>query len=128
MRLLCDMGIAVATANALRDLGHDAVHLADLGLSRAADREILDLARVEKRVVVAHDLDFTDLVAVSGASTPSVVIFRLRVMRPERVLARLVAVIEALAADLDAGAIVTITEALKRVRRLPVTPDTGAHG
>lgn len=128
MRLLCDMGIAVATATALRDLGHDAVHLVDLGLSRAADREILDLARAEKRVVVAHDLDFTDLVAVSGASTPSVVIFRLRVMRPERVLARLVAVIEALATDLDAGAIVTITEALTRVRRLPVSPDSGAHG
>jgi predicted nuclease of predicted toxin-antitoxin system len=128
MRLLCDMGIAVATATALRDLGHDAVHLVDLGLSRAADREILDLARAEKRVVVAHDLDFTDLVAVSGASTPSVVIFRLRVMRPERVLARLVAVIEALATDLDAGAIVTITEALTRVRRLPVSPDLGAHG
>ncbi|NQW48356.1 MAG: DUF5615 family PIN-like protein [Planctomycetes bacterium] len=123
MRLLCDMGIAVATATALRDLGHDAVHLVDLGLSRAADREILDLARAEKRVVVAHDLDFTDLVAVSGASTPSVVIFRLRVMRPERVLARLVAVIEALTTDLDAGAIVTITEALTRVRRLPVSPD-----
>lgn len=128
MRLLCDMGIAVATATALRDLGHDAVHLVDLGLSRAADREILDLARAEKRVVVAHDLDFTDLVAVSGASTPSVVIFRLRVMRPERVLARLVAVIEALATDLDAGAIVTITEALTRVLRLPVSPDLGAHG
>ena len=100
MRLLCDMGIAVATAAALSDLGHEAVHLVDRGLSRAADREILDLAPAEKRVVVAHDLDFTDLVAV----------------------------IEALATDLDAGAIVTISEALTRVRRLPVTPDSGARG
>lgn len=57
MRLLCDMGIAVVTAAALRDLGHDAVHLEDRGLSRMADREIVGLAREERRVVVAHDLE-----------------------------------------------------------------------
>ena len=53
---------------------------------------------------------------------------RLRNMRPERVLSRLLAVLEAHADALQAGAIVTVTEAHTRVRHLPVQSDrsTGA--
>ena len=67
MKLLCDMGIAAKTAASLRTLGHDAVHLDDRGDSRLTDREIVTLARAESRILVAHDLDFTDLIAVSRA-------------------------------------------------------------
>ncbi len=35
MKFLADMGISPATAQALRARGHDATHLADLGLSGA---------------------------------------------------------------------------------------------
>ena len=128
MKLLCDMGIAAMTAASLRTLGHDAVHLDDRGDSRLTDREIVTLARAESRILVAHDLDFTDLIAVSRASAPSVIIFRLRNMRPERVLSRLLAVLEAHADALQAGAIVTVTEAHTRVRHLPVQSERSNGG
>ena len=128
MKLLCDMGIAAKTAASLRTLGHDAVHLDDRGDSRLTDREIVTLARAESRILVAHDPDFTDLIAVSRASAPSVIIFRLRNMRPERVLSRLLAVLEAHADALQAGAIVTVTEAHTRVRHLPVQSERSNGG
>jgi predicted nuclease of predicted toxin-antitoxin system len=126
MRLLLDMGIAPSAAAALRLLGHDAEHLEGRRESRLADREIVCAAREERRIVVTHDLDFTDLLALSGATSPSVITFRLRSMRPDRVLARLVAVLAAQRDDLEAGAIVSVSEAFTRVRRLPITMSPGA--
>lgn len=120
MRLLLDMGIAPSAAVALRRLGHDADHVEGRHGSRLSDREIVAVARAEARIIVTHDLDFTDLLALSGASAPSVITFRLRSMRPERVLTRLVAVLSAQRGDLEAGAIVSVSEAHTRVRYLPV--------
>ena len=120
------MGIAVSTAATLRQLGHDAIHLEDRGASRLTDEEIVEVARSEGRIIIAHDLDFTDLIAVSGAATPSVIIFRLRNMRPDRVEPRLIAVLEAHRIELLSGCIATVTETHTRVRRLPVRPDSPA--
>lgn len=41
MRFLLDQDIYAATARHLVDLGHDVVRAAELGLSRAADEELL---------------------------------------------------------------------------------------
>jgi predicted nuclease of predicted toxin-antitoxin system len=120
MRLLLDMGISVGLAGVLRSHGHDVAHLQERGLDTLADSEILKLAIAEKRIIVTHDLDFTDLLAASAAILPSVVIFRLRNMRPERVLARLLAVITDFAADLQTGAVISVTESQIRKRALPL--------
>jgi predicted nuclease of predicted toxin-antitoxin system len=122
MRLLLDMGISVSLTAILRSHGHDAVHVHERGLSTLPDSDILRLAIVERRTVVTHDLDFTDLLAASGATLPSVVIFRLRNMRPEPVAARLLAVVSEHATDLDAGAVLSVTESLIRKRSLPLKP------
>lgn len=47
--------------------------------------EIVDKARSEKRVILTHDHDFSQLIALSGAQLPSVITFRLANMRPESV-------------------------------------------
>lgn len=122
MRLLLDMGISVGLTDVLRSHGHDAVHLHERGLDTLPDPEILQLANVEKRIVITHDLDFTDLLATSAAILPSVVIFRLRNMRPERVLVRLLAVLAEHPADLGQGTIISVTESQIRKRTLPLEP------
>ena len=66
MRFLADMGISPRTVEFLRDAGHDAVHLLDRGLHELGDPDILQLAREEERILLVHDLDFSDLVAASG--------------------------------------------------------------
>ena len=65
MRFLADMGISPHTATFLQGLGHDAVHLHAQGLDRLGDQAILNKAQEEGRVLLTHDLDFGELLAVS---------------------------------------------------------------
>ena len=85
MKFLADMGISLKTVAFLHALRHDAVHLADQGLERIPDCDIVAKARQEGRILLVHDLGFGELVAASGATLPSVVTFRLRNMHPDRV-------------------------------------------
>jgi len=120
MKLLADMGISPKTVVFLRELGHDAIHLHEQGLERLRDAEILCKARDERRIVLTHDLDFAELVSASRAQLPSVVVFRLRSMRPENVNQHLRKVLEQHGADLKHGAIVSVSEGQARIRTLPM--------
>ena len=120
MRFLADMGISPRTVEFLTGLGHDATHLSTQGLNRMPDPEILRKARDESRVLLAHDLDFGELMAASGARLPSVIIFRLRNMRPDLVNLRLRHVIADIQDELETGAIVSVSEQHVRTRKLPI--------
>lgn len=119
MRFLLDMGISPATATFLRRLGHDAAHLRELGLHTLPDAEILRKARAEERILLTHDLDFSDLLAAGGESLPGVVVFRLRNMHPENVNRHLGTILAEHASVLDRDVIVSVTEGRIRVRSLP---------
>jgi len=120
MKFLLDMGLAQSTARSLRQQGYDAVHLRDQGLQRLDDEEIIDKARAEGRIILAHDLDFGRLMALSGKRLPSVITFRLNDMRPVLVNRCLEEVILRFAAELDEGVLISVTSYAIRVRRLPV--------
>lgn len=120
IKFLADMGISPKTVSFLRDLGHLAVHLHQEGLGRLKDLEILEKARREESIVLTHDLDFGDLLAASGPQLPTVIIFRLRNMRPERVNLYLESIITHHAEVLDHGAVATVAEGGVRIRRLPL--------
>lgn len=84
------------------------------------DSEILQKARREASIHLTHDLDFGHLLAASGTQLPSVIVFRLRNMRPEQVNRYLHYPITHHREALGHGAIVTIAEASVRVRHLPL--------
>jgi predicted nuclease of predicted toxin-antitoxin system len=119
MRFLLDMGLAASTARYLRVSGHDAVHLLDQGLERLADSAIVAKAIAEQRIVLTHDLDFGRIVSLSKQHAPSVVTFRLSNMRAAEVNRRLEEVIARFTADLEDGALISVTDQNVRVRRLP---------
>jgi predicted nuclease of predicted toxin-antitoxin system len=52
------MGISRTTVQWLRSGGHDAAHVAELGMKSAPDADVLALASREQRVVLTFDLDF----------------------------------------------------------------------
>jgi len=120
MKFLADMGISPRTVDFLRSLGHPANHLSQEGLERMPDSEILEKAWREASILLTHDLDFGHLLAASGARLPSVIVFRLRNMRPEQVNRYLHYAITHYGEALAHGAIVTIAEASVRVRNLPL--------
>jgi predicted nuclease of predicted toxin-antitoxin system len=121
MKFLADMGISPKSVLYLRSLGHDAVHLYEEGLERLPDSAILKKGREEERIVLTHDLDFGELMAASEAEVPSVVIFRLRNMKPQWVNEHLNELIANHTAILRKGAIVSVSEGRIRVRSLPIT-------
>jgi predicted nuclease of predicted toxin-antitoxin system len=122
VRLLVDANLSPRLAAALTGAGHDVVHVADLGMSRATDIEILEAADRDDRVIISADTDFGTLLAMSGASRPSVLLLRLT--SPRRV-AQVAAVLEAnlptVAEALDAGAVVVVEDGRVRVRSLPMS-------
>ncbi len=120
MKYLADMGISPHSVVFLRELGVEAVHLHELGLNRLPDTGIVDKARSEGYVILTHNLDFGELLALSGAEIPSVVIFRLQNMRPSDVNRYLQILATEHRTALEEGAIFNVSEGRIRVRRLPI--------
>jgi len=120
MKFLADMGISPKTVSFLKSNGYNAVHLHEQGLERMADSDILNKALIENRVVLTHDLDFSDLMAASGGHLPSVIIFRLHNMKFERVNCCLTEIITRHGNMLEKGSVITVREGKTRVRKLPI--------
>lgn len=97
------------------------MHTSEVELSTASDSAIAELAAAEARVVVSADTDFGTLLATSGAERPSVLLVRLRTPRSAEALAAVVvANLDAVSDDLNAGAIVVLEDERERIRRLPL--------
>lgn len=120
MRFLADMGISPKTVAFLNKLEHEAIHLHSKGLDRLPDPDILSKARQEERILLTHDLDFGELVAASGVTLPSVIIFRLRNMHPDRVNQYLQEIISQHQVSLEQRVVMSVTERQVRVRHLPI--------
>jgi len=61
MKFLLDMPVSPSLLRVLRIYGHEGVHAGQIGKSRAADEELLELARQEDRTIITADLDFPRL-------------------------------------------------------------------
>jgi predicted nuclease of predicted toxin-antitoxin system len=64
VKFLLDQDVYGLTARLLHQLGHEVATPAELGLSRAADSELLARAAQESRLFVTRDKDFGALVFV----------------------------------------------------------------
>ncbi|HEY1683683.1 MAG TPA: DUF5615 family PIN-like protein [Tepidisphaeraceae bacterium] len=73
MKLLGDMGVSRGVIRWLTANGHDATHLADQNLQKLSDSLIFAKASAEHRVVLTFDLDFGEILALSGDRIVSVV-------------------------------------------------------
>jgi len=78
MRLVLDQGVPRDAAGRLRGLGYECMHLGEIGMSKAADEEILAFSLEENAIVVTLDADFHMILAISGASGHSVIRLRLQ--------------------------------------------------
>jgi len=125
--LLLDQGLPRSTASLLAQSGHTVFHTADIGLATASDSEILEYAREHDLVVITLDADFHMLLATAGAASPSVVRLRQQRLNAQATADQVVAVLNACYDALEAGAAVSATRTLVRVKRLPLPrPTTSA--
>jgi predicted nuclease of predicted toxin-antitoxin system len=120
MKFLADMGISPRTVNWLRVKGYDAIHLIEERLEKSSDEQILVKARNEGRIILTVDLDFGSLLAMTKVSFPSVILFRLGNESRELIQQRLEAVLNQCREDLEAGAIISVSDEAFRIRKLPI--------
>jgi predicted nuclease of predicted toxin-antitoxin system len=119
VRFLVDANISPRVAEWLRNNGHDAVHVFEVGLNQAGDREILEEAASRRQILLTVDLDFGEILAQSSGRA-SVLILRLRSTTTAKVSSRLDVALAQVAPALEDGAVVVVGEGSLRVRRLPL--------
>ena len=90
-------------------------------METASDSEILNKALNGNRIILTHDLDFGKLLATSGTKSPSVVVFRLKNMRPENVNRFCDRIIDRFADALVKGAILSVGDKRIRCHLLPIS-------
>jgi predicted nuclease of predicted toxin-antitoxin system len=120
MNFLLNMNVHREMAAPFEKRGHVCRHVADIGMSRAKDLEIVAEAKRTGETILTHDLDYGHLLAFSGESAPSVVILRLRDLRTEEIMSRLDAVWGDIESPLLEGAIVSLSDKSLRIRALPI--------
>lgn len=120
MKFLLNMNMPRELGRQLAAKGHEWRHVRDIAMARASDVAILEEARKSQNVVVTHDLDYGHLLAFSGESGPSVIIFRVRNTHPDNLSRRLMSSWSEIQKPLLEGAIVTVEDATLRIRKLPV--------
>lgn len=120
MRFLLDQGLPRSTVGELAKRGVVAEHVGDLGMSRAADQDILAESLKRGAIAVTLDADFHMILAMTRASEPSVIRIRIEGLKGADVATILDAVIASASAELTAGAAVTVTQSGIRIRLLPL--------
>ncbi len=121
MRFLLDENLSPRLAALLRDAGHHAIRVRDIGLARSKDETVIETARAEDRVLVSADTDFGTLLARSRVTGPSFLLIRRAsgrraVVQAEHILENL----PTITSDLEAGAGSVPGENTLRIRRLPI--------
>jgi len=82
MKLLADENFDAAIVRWLRSIGHDVAYIIEM--TRAiTDRDVIQTACRDDRIILTADLDFGDLVVRHLEPVPGVVLLRLRVQTEE---------------------------------------------
>jgi predicted nuclease of predicted toxin-antitoxin system len=125
VRLLFDANLSPEVARRLSESGHDAIHVADIGLLSASDPDIMQAAAAEDRVLVTADSDFAAMLALGELRAPSVVLLRSADhIRPLEQASLLLANLARVEDELTAGAVVSLTRRHLRVRALPIRDES----
>ncbi len=119
MKLLIDMNLSPRWKLLLDSAGIWAVHWSDIAAHNAPDATIMDYAIANGYAVLTHDLDFSAILAATNTQKPSVIQIRARDVSPNHIGKQVIAAMQQMNAELEAGALVTIEPKRTRLRVLP---------
>lgn len=115
------MPVSASLVSVLEAYGHEGVHAQQLGLDRAPDEDLLELARLEQRVIVTADLDFPRILALSAAEGPGLILFRGGTYTDEEMRGLLERVLEAVEPEALENSICVVDKQRVRITRLPLS-------
>ena len=117
MRFLVDRCAGRRLAEWLNGEGHDVLESYTLGPD-PGDRELLEIASEQKRILITIDTDFGQLVYLNKVSHSGII--RLPDVPSERRIKLMESVLRQYSQDLDAGAIIIIRGERVRVTKSPI--------
>jgi len=123
MKFLLDQGLPRSTIEHLQTIGFEAEHVGNIGLAGATDKSILAAGKSRGAIVVTLDSDFHAILALTNATSPSVIRIRIQGLKGEGVARIVQQVVDAAEHDLAAGAAATVTDRRLALRRLPLIAD-----
>ena len=121
MKALLDMPVSISLLDVLRAHGHEGVHAYEVNLDRAADSELLERARHEGRIIITADLDFPQLLALSSAEGPGLILFRGGNYSDSEMRALLDRVLKEVPPEVLERSICVVDGKRVRITRLPLT-------
>jgi predicted nuclease of predicted toxin-antitoxin system len=121
LRFIADVHISPLTVAALRSNGYDIFRTTELLPATAPDSTILEIARIETRIIITQDLDFSMLIALAKYNQPSLITLRLSSARPDVVTQKLLIVLPNLQEELRSGSAITVNDNSIRIRKLPIS-------
>jgi predicted nuclease of predicted toxin-antitoxin system len=120
MKVLLNENIPPSLAIHLREFGWQAVHVRDVDLIGASDHSIIDYALANGFVILTHDLDYGQIVAVSGKAGPSVITFHLEKISAQILFRVLNDNLTKLNEYLSYGVLISVDDEKIRVRQLTI--------
>lgn len=124
MKILIDVNLSPSWAQVFQQEGWSAAHWTDVGPPDAPDSSLMSWARKHDSIVFTNDLDFGTLLALTGASGPSVIQVRGFRLAPRDLGDLVVRVLRQNEDALRHGALVILQESSTRVRILPLRQKT----
>lgn len=119
MRLLVDQDVYHATLIWLRNEGHEAVAVRELGLQRAADEDLLRKAGETGRLFLTRDKGFGALAFLHVVEGPGVILLRITPVQVEEVHRELRRLFHEHTEEELQGLFCVVEPHRHRIRRLP---------
>lgn len=120
MKILIDMNLSPAWTTVLQAENIEAVHWSSVGKPDAPDEEIMKYARENDFVVFTHDLDFGAMLALTQATSPSIVQVRAQDILPKSIGNPVITILKKYKIELEQGALIAFDRSKERVRILPL--------
>jgi predicted nuclease of predicted toxin-antitoxin system len=120
MTILVDANLTPFGVEFLQSAGIAAVHWCSVGNGDAPDTELLTWAVEHDAAILTCDGDFSQMLALSRLSRPSVIYLRTSEHNPQGPGNQVIAACKAIVDRLESGLIVTINDRGTRLRGLPI--------
>jgi len=120
VKIILDENLPARWIHFLAPRGFVAQHWTTIGNAGDPDERILDHAAKTESVIITQDLDFTRIIALRGATVPSLIQLRVSCPTPEVVDPSLVQILQDYNHAILQGCLITLDANHHRIRLLPL--------
>ena len=118
-RFVLDEDVPRSLAVALRQAGHDASRVQEVGLKGASDREVFDFARSQQAALITADVDLADARVLQGETHHGLILLRMPPeMSASAVTVEATRLLERIAEEDLVGSLLVLEPGRVRIRRL----------